>query len=102
VRLHSHDGRSREFILAFSTPKTCNPDNPKSRYKPKYFDLTIALAKDSRAGKQVAIPMGIEIESQCYVCDCSTVYTGKSISCYSYQPSNQATINITMVTIAKK
>jgi hypothetical protein len=34
-------------------------DNLNSRYKPKFFDLTIALAKESKADKHVAIPIGV-------------------------------------------
>lgn len=33
--------------------------NPKSRYKPKFFDLTVALAKDSKPEENFAIPIGV-------------------------------------------
>ncbi|KAG7355268.1 hypothetical protein IV203_004624 [Nitzschia inconspicua] len=37
------------------TMERVDPENPKSRYKPRFFDLTVALAKDAH----VAIPIGV-------------------------------------------
>jgi hypothetical protein len=39
------------------TMERVDPDNPQSRYKPKFFDLTIAIVDESN--KQVAIPIGV-------------------------------------------
>jgi hypothetical protein len=41
------------------TMERVDPENPKSRYKPKFFDLTIALSKDTKQENHVALPIGV-------------------------------------------
>ena len=45
--------------LDFVTMERVDSHTPKSRYRPKFFEMTIAIAEDSNADNQVAIPNGV-------------------------------------------